>query len=114
MNFLKSPRFFAFPFFFFRQIHLIEHTLKRTRLFLFLFLFLQHVIQAIRKSATVYFIVKKMNKIKLNQSNSRHTTPHVVLHGLKFALIVFRVVNNYCKIYFTAFRIVKPFRKATC
>ena len=114
MNFLKFPPFFAFPFFFFRQIHLIEHTLKRTRLFLFLFLFLQHVIQVIRKSATVYFIVKKMNKIKLNQSNSRHTTPHVVLHGLKFALIVFLVVNNYCKIYFTAFRIVKPFRKATC
>ena len=83
--------------------------LKRTRLFLFLFLFLQHVIQAIRKSATVYFIVKKMNKIKLNQSNSRHTTPHVVLHGLNFL-----VVNNYCKIYFTAFRIVKPFRRATC
>ena len=64
MNFLKSSRFFAFPFFFFRQIHLIEQMLKRTHLFLFLFLFLQHVIQAIRKSATVYFVVKKMNKIK--------------------------------------------------
>ena len=55
-----------------------------------------------------------MNKMKSNQSNSRHTTPKVDLHGLKFAKIVFRVINNYRNICFTAARIAEPFQKATC
>ena len=33
--------------------------------------------------------------MKLNQSNSRHTTLQVILYGLKFAKIVFRTINNY-------------------
>ena len=52
--------------------------------------------------------------MKSNQSNSRHTTPKVDLHGLKLAKIVFRVINNYRNIFFTAARIAEPFQKATC
>ena len=54
-----------------------------------LLLFPQHVIQAIRKLTTLYFSIKKVMKMKSNQSNSCHTTPQLVLHGLKFSKIVF-------------------------
>ena len=68
----------------FSQTQIIE-----PRYFLLLLLFPQHVIQAIRKLTTLYFSIKKVMKMKSNRSNSRHTTPQLVLHGLKFSKIVF-------------------------
>ena len=68
----------------FSQTQIIECTL-----ILLLLLFPQHVIQAIRKLTTLYFSIKKVMKMKSNQTNSCHTTPQLVLHGLKFSKIVF-------------------------
>ena len=63
---------------------------------------------SIKKSTTVHFSVKNLNKMKSNQSNLRHTTPLV-----GFSKIV-RVINNYGKICLTAFRTTEPFQRATC
>ena len=68
----------------FSQTQIIE-----PRYFLLFLLFPQHAIQAIRKLTTLYFCMKEVMKMKSNQSNSRHTTPQVVLHGLKLTKIVF-------------------------
>ena len=46
--------------------------------------------------------------MKSNQSYMyTHTTLQVVHHGRTFAKIVFRVINNYPKICFTAFGIAE-------